>query len=57
VLITEYFQQIESQLADCVHILEIETFPHHKHIQSNKLKATSPPALVAVLDEIVDLLS
>jgi hypothetical protein len=24
VLITEYFQQIESQLADCMHILEID---------------------------------
>ncbi len=123
-LIAEYFQQIESQLADCVHILEsdihkdkrslhigiiegkivffdesilhfiefinvkqttevykysyhyqdkngklvfrydmaphhpeIESFPHHKHTQSNKLKATSPPALAKVLDEIADHLS
>jgi predicted ATP-grasp superfamily ATP-dependent carboligase len=24
VLITEYFQQIETQLADCIHILEID---------------------------------
>jgi hypothetical protein len=124
VLITEYFQHIESQLADCVHILEIdlhkdkrslhigiiegkiifidesilhfiefinvkqttevykysyhyqglngnlifrydmaphhpeiETFPHHKHVQSNKLKAVTPPSLAAVLDEISDLIS
>ena len=123
-LITEYFQQIESQLANCIHILEIElhkdkrslhigiiegriifidesilhfiefinvkqttevykysyhyqdwngnlifrydmaphhpeieTFPHHKHIQSNKLKATSPPTLTTVLDEIADLIA
>ena len=123
-LITEYFQQIESQLADCMHILEIdlhkdkrslhigiiegkiifidesilhfiefinvkqttevykysyhyqdlngnmifrydmaphhpeiETFPHHKHFQPNKLKAVFPPSLASVLDEISDLIS
>jgi len=123
VLITEYFQQIESQIADCVHILEtsllkdkrslhigiieggliftdesvlhfiefvnvketaevykysyhyqdrngnlifrydmaphhreVETFPHHKHIHSNKVMAPSAPALAQVLDEIDDLI-
>jgi len=123
VLITEYFQKIESQIADCVHILEttllrdkrslhigiiegklifvdesvlhfiefinvkqtaevykysyhyqdrngnlvfrydmaphhreIESFPHHKHIHSNKLTAASAPALAQVLDEIADLI-
>jgi hypothetical protein len=39
------------------HHPEIETFPHHKHVQSNKLKAASPPVLAAVLDEIADLIS
>jgi len=124
VLITDYFQQIESQLADCMHILEIdlhkdkrslhigiiegkiifidesrlhfiefinvkqttevykysyhyqdldgnlifrydmaphhpeiETFPHHKHVEPNKLKAVTPRSLAAVLDEISDLIS
>lgn len=123
-LITDYFQQIESQLADCMHILEIdlhkdkrslhigiiegkiifidesrlhfiefinvkqttevykysyhyqdldgnlifrydmaphhpeiETFPHHKHVEPNKLKAVTPRSLAAVLDEISDLIS
>lgn len=123
-LIAEYFQQIESQIADCVHILEasllkdkrslhigiiegeliftdesvlhfiefvnvketaevyrysyhyqdrngnlifrydmaphhpeIKTFPHHKHIHSNKVIEASGPALVRVLDEIDDLIS
>jgi len=123
VLITEYFQQIESQLAGCMYLLEIdihkdkrslhigiiegkiifidesilhfiefinvkqttevykysyhyqvlngnlifrydmaphpeiETFPHHKHVQPNKLKAVLPPSLASILDEISDLIS
>lgn len=123
-LITEYFQQIESQIAECVHIIEtsllkdkrslhigiiegelifadesvlhfiefvnvketvevykysyhyqdrngnlifrydmaphhreVETFPHHKHIYSDKVMGTSAPVLAKVLDEIDDLLS
>lgn len=122
-LITEYFQKIESQIADCVNILEIgilkdnrslhigiiegklifidesvlhfiefinvrqttevykysyhyqdrngnlifrydmaphhpeiASFPHHKHIHSDKLTATSAPALAQILDEISDLI-
>ena len=121
-LISEYFQQIESQIADCIYIIEtslvkdkrslhigiiegelffidesrlhfiefvnvketievykysyhyqnrngnlifrydmaphhreIETFPHHKHIHSNKVMETYAPGLVQVLDEIDDL--
>jgi hypothetical protein len=124
VLITEYFQQIESQIADSIHILEtsllkdkrslhigiiegelvftdesvlhfiefvnveetaevykysyhyqdrdgnlifrydmaphhreVETFPHHKHIHSNKVMETSAPALAQVLDEIDGLIN
>jgi hypothetical protein len=124
VLITEYFQKIESQIAECVHIIEtsllkdkrslhigiiegeltfadesvlhfiefvnvketvevykysyhyqdrngnlifrydmaphhreVETFPHHKHIYSDKVMGTSAPVLAKVLDEIDDLLS
>lgn len=33
-LITEYFQQIESQLADCIHILEIDL---HKDKRSSHI--------------------
>lgn len=122
-LITEYFQKIESQIADCIHIVEtslfkdkrslhigiiegellftdesalhfiefvnvketvevykysyhyqdrngdlifrydkaphhrgIGTFPHHKHIHSNKVVEASAPGLAQVLDEIDDLL-
>lgn len=39
------------------HHPEIESFPHHKHTQSNKLKATSPPTFAKVLDEIAGLIS
>jgi hypothetical protein len=123
VLITEYFQQIETQIADYVHILEtnlikdkrslhigiiegeliftdesvlhfiefvnvketaevykysyhyqdrsgnlifrydmaphyreVETFPHHKHLHSNKVVEASAPVLSQILDEIDDLI-
>ena len=39
------------------HHPEIETFPHHKHVQPNNLKAVLSPSLAAVLDEIADLIS
>lgn len=38
------------------HHREIETFPHHKHIHSNKVVEASAPGLAQVLDEIDDLI-
>ena len=122
-LISEYFQTIESEIADCIHIIEtsllkdkrslhigiiegellftdesvlhfiefvnvkestevykysyqyqdrngklifrydmaphhreIETFPHHKHIHSNRVIEASGPTFAQVLDEIDDLI-
>jgi len=123
VLITEYFRRIESQIADCIHIVEssllkdnrslhigiiegellfadesvlhfiefvnvkggteaykysyhyrdlngnlifrydmaphhheMQTFPHHKHILSNKVVEASCPTLAQVMDEIDDII-
>ncbi len=47
-LITEYFQKIDS---------EIETFPHHKHTRSGKIIEASIPALARVLDEVDKLIA
>ena len=38
------------------HHREIGTFPHHKHIHSNKVVEASAPGLAQVLDAIDDLI-
>ena len=38
------------------HHSEIATFPHHKHIRSNKVIQASAPSLAQVLDEIDDII-
>ncbi len=39
------------------HHREIDTFPHHKHIFSNKVIEASCPTLPQVLDEIHDMIT
>ena len=38
------------------HHREIETFPHHKHMNSEKVNKSSTPTLAEVLNEIEDLI-
>jgi len=38
------------------HHIEIETFPHHKHINSEKVIKSSAPSLTEVFNEIEDLI-
>ena len=38
------------------HHIEIETFPHHKHVNSGKVVKAFAPNLARVLDEIGDLI-
>jgi hypothetical protein len=38
------------------HHREIETFPHHKHVNSIRVTKASVPDIAKVLDEIVDLI-
>jgi len=37
------------------HHQEIDTFPHHKHIDSSRVIKASAPGLARVLDEIDEL--
>jgi len=55
-----HYQDTAAQLIfrydDTPHHTEMDTFPHHKHIeQESNVVASSPPTLVSVLDEIVNI--
>jgi len=39
------------------HHIEIETFPHHKHLDSEKVIKSSAPSLTEIFNEIEDLLN
>ncbi len=54
---TYHYQDASAQLIfrydDTPHHSEMDTFPHHKHIeQEGNVVASAPPSLVSVLDEI-----
>jgi len=58
VLISEYFQKIESQIADCIYIIETSLVKDKRslHIHSNNVIEASIPAFAQVLNEISDLI-
>jgi hypothetical protein len=41
---------------DTPHHVEIDSFPHHKHVeQESTIEASTPPTLVSVMEEIIKI--
>ena len=61
-LISEYFQKIESQIADCIYIIETSLVKDKRSLHIGIIKGelffieASAPAFAQVLDEISDLI-